>query len=98
VSADAICRQLRLILSGVIQTAGKRAAGAGGAITVTYKVTLPRGSVSGRAHVRSATAAGACRWCCPGSTSTRGPQLPNDRPLQRRSPAPAGPRQPPDPA
>ena len=47
VSADATCGHLRLTLSGTIQTGGKRASSAGGAIRVNYKVKLPRGAASG---------------------------------------------------
>jgi hypothetical protein len=47
-NADATCRHLRLALRGTIQAGGKRAASAGGTITVSYKVKLPRGRASGR--------------------------------------------------
>jgi virginiamycin B lyase len=51
-SADATCRQLRLTLAGTIQTGEKRAASAGGTITISYQVTLPRGRATGRARAR----------------------------------------------
>ncbi len=53
VSADAGCRHLRLTLTGAIQAAGKLAASAAGAITVTYTVTLPRGPASGRGRTNT---------------------------------------------
>ena len=46
-SADATCRHLRLTLHGTIQTGGHRAPCAGGTVTVSYKVKLPRGRASG---------------------------------------------------
>ena len=51
-SADATCRRLRLTLEGTIQTGVKRAASAGGTITVSYQVTLPRGRATGRARAK----------------------------------------------
>ncbi len=52
ISADATCRQLRLSLSGTIQTAGRLASTATGTIHVTYKVTLPLGPAAGGARAR----------------------------------------------
>jgi YVTN family beta-propeller protein len=52
ISADATCRQLRLSLSGTIQTAGRLASSATGMIHVTYKVTLPLGPAAGGARAR----------------------------------------------
>lgn len=51
-SADATCRHLRLTLRGSIQRGGKLAAGSGGTVMLTYKVTLPRGRAAGRARAR----------------------------------------------
>jgi hypothetical protein len=53
ISADATCRHLRLTLRGTIATGGKLDPAAAGTITVSYKVTLPRGPAAGsaRAHV-----------------------------------------------
>jgi YVTN family beta-propeller protein len=44
------CRQLRLSVSGTIQTNGRLATTATGTIHLTYKVRLPRGPAAGGAH------------------------------------------------
>jgi hypothetical protein len=49
-SADAACRHQRLGLRGTIQRAGHLASAAAGAITVSYKVRLPRRLASGTAR------------------------------------------------
>jgi Bacterial Ig-like domain (group 3)/Glycine rich protein len=52
VSADATCRHLRLTLRGSIQSGGKLVAAAGGTVSVSYRVRLPRGHAAGGARVR----------------------------------------------
>jgi len=58
VDADAVCRQLRLTVSGTIMEGGKLAGSAGGVIRLTYAVGLPLG----RAHGSSRTAVHHGRW------------------------------------
>jgi 6-phosphogluconolactonase (cycloisomerase 2 family) len=51
-SADATCRHLRLKLQGTVQTGGKRASSAGGTIRMSYKVRLPRATLTGSARAK----------------------------------------------